>query len=252
MRAPIPSDIRTSVRVMEAPWLASQLELGRSIESIARDVDLSASTVAYWVNKHGLTSRHAQRHRARGGLTREQLEPLVAAGVPIRAMAEQLGVSYTTVRHWLTRHGLTTERARRLAATREMRDAATESGVADCPVHGPSRHVRRKDGGVRCLACRSDAVSERRRRVKALLVAEAGGCFVLCGYADNAGALHFHHVDPSSKAFALGHTGVTRSLAKARAEAAKCVLLCARCHAEVELGVKRLPFRPMTHGVAAA
>jgi transposase-like protein len=237
---------------MEAPWLASQLESGRSIESLARETGKSASTVAYWVNKHGLTSQHATRHLARGGLTREQLEPLVSAGVSIRSMAEQLGVSYTTVRHWLRRHGLVTERGRRMAGTREMREAGIETGIADCPVHRASRHVRRTDGGVRCLACRSDAVSERRRRVKALLVAEAGGCCVLCGYGDNVGALHFHHVDPASKAFALGVTGVTRSLAKARAEAAKCVLLCARCHAEVELGVKRLPFPPMTHGVAAA
>lgn len=176
----------------------------------------------------------------------------MAAGVPIRSIAEQLGVSYSTVRHWLARHGLVTERGRRLAATRAMREAGSESGIADCPIHGRFLHVRRKDGGVRCLACRSGAVSERRRRVKALLVAEAGGCCVLCGYGDNLGALQFHHVDPTTKAFALGATGLTRSLAKARAEAAKCVLLCATCHAEVELGVKRLPFRPMTHGVAAA
>jgi transposase-like protein len=237
---------------MDAPWLASQLESGRSIESIARETGKSASTVASWVDKHGLTSQHAARHRARGGLTREQLEPLVEARVPIRAMAGQLGVSYSTVRHWLKRYGLVTSRGRRLAGTMEMRDEGAETGLADCPVHGPTRHIRRKDGGVRCLACRSDAVTARRRRVKALLVAEAGGCCVLCGYGDNVGALHFHHVDPATKVFSLGNTGVTRSLAKARAEAAKCVLLCARCHAEVELGVKRLPFPPMTHGVAAA
>jgi transposase-like protein len=84
---------------MEAAWLAAQLEAGRSIESIARETGRAPSTVAYWVNKHGLSSQHAPRHRAKGGLTREQLEPLVAAGLPLRAMAEQLGVSYTTVRH---------------------------------------------------------------------------------------------------------------------------------------------------------
>jgi transposase len=110
---------------MEAAWLQAQLEAGRSIESIARETGRAASTVAYWVNKHGLTSRHAPRHRAKGGLSRDQLEPLVAAGVPIRAMAEQLGVSYTTVRHWLARHGLATARAERLAVTAAACCAAT-------------------------------------------------------------------------------------------------------------------------------
>jgi transposase-like protein len=237
---------------MEAAWLAARLEAGRSIESIARESGRAPSTVAYWVNKHGLTSPHAARYASRGGLTREQLEPLVEAGVSIRAMADQLGVSYTTVRHWLRRHDLVTPRGERLASTREARAAGIVSGIVDCPVHGPVRHVRRADGGLRCLACRSDAVSDRRRRVKALLVEEAGGCCVLCGYAGSAAALHFHHRDPATKSFALGDAGVTRSLAKARAEAAKCVLLCATCHAEVEQGLKRLPLPPTTHREAAA
>jgi transposase-like protein len=233
---------------MEAEWLTTQLEQGRSIESIARETGRSPSTVAYWVNKHGLTSRHAPKHAARGGVPRDRLEELVSSGTPIRAMAEQLGVSYTTVRHWLKRYGLATPRSQRLAATQDARAAGVTDGLVECPVHGVTRHVRRPDGGLRCLACRSGAVSERRRRVKALLVAEAGGACMICGYADNAGALQFHHVDPTAKAFALGSAGLTRSLAKARVEAAKCVLLCARCHAEVELGVKKLPLPPIISG----
>ena len=43
-------------------------------------------------------------------------------------------------------------------------------------------------------------------------------------------------MDPATKAFALSSEGVTRSLDSAREEAAKCVLLCANCHAEVEAG----------------
>jgi transposase len=236
---------------VDAQWLASQLAAGRSIESIAREVGKGPSTVAYWVNKHGLASRHAERHRARGGLTREQLEPLVQAGMPIRQMAEQLGVSYTTVRHWLRRHDLKTPRAQRLASTRAAR-ALGGDALVDCPVHGPTLHLRRSEGGLRCLACRSEAVSRRRRRVKAQLVAEAGGSCALCGYADAPGALQFHHVDRATKSFSLGAAGLTRALAKLRAEAAKCVLLCARCHAEVEVGVKRLPLPPMNNGEAVA
>jgi hypothetical protein len=76
----------------------------------------------------------------------------------------------------------------------------------------------------------------RRRKVKAILVQEAGGACLLCGYNRYIGALHFHHRDPEDKAFGVSGLGVTRSIERARAEANKCVLLCSNCHAEVENG----------------
>jgi hypothetical protein len=107
-----------------------------------------------------------------------------------------------------------------------------------CATHGETLFVLRSDGnGRRCLRCRAEAVSRRRRRVKALLVAEAGGRCAACGYDRHLGALEFHHADPSTKQFALGNDGITRSIAVMRAEAAKCVLLCANCHAEIEAGL---------------
>ena len=93
---------------------------------------------------------------------------------------------------------------------------------------------------MRCLLCRQEAVARRRKTIKALLVAEHGGQCVSCGYDKEPSALHFHHVDPETKSFALGMAGLTRALETVRAEAAKCVLLCARCHAEVEAGVAAL------------
>jgi transposase len=237
---------------VEASWLASRLEEGRSIESIAREAGRSASTIGYWVNKHGLTSTHAAKHAARGGLARDELEALVALGMPIRQMAEQLGVSYTTVRHWLKRYELTTPRTRRLAETAEARATGAKTVEGHCPHHGRVTFVRRGAEAFRCQRCRAEAVDRRRRKIKRILVEEAGGACVLCGYSATLAALHFHHCDPAEKSFGLGYKGVTLSLAAARAEAAKCVLLCATCHAEVESGVKRLPFRPMTRGDAAA
>jgi hypothetical protein len=226
---------------MEAHWLAAQLEAGRSIESIAREVARSPSTVAYWVNKHGLASQHADRHRARGGLTREQLEPLVAHGNSIRAMADELGVSYTTVRHWLRRYGLTTRRAVRLSATAAARASGAATAVALCSRHGRTAFGRSPAGRYRCLKCRAEAVAARRRRVKKALVEAAGGCCVLCGYNRSPAALQFHHREPADKSFGLAGRGVARSLDAALAEARKCVLLCATCHAEVEAGVATLP-----------
>jgi len=80
-------------------------------------------------------------------------------------------------------------------------------------------------------------------KVKEILVAEAGGSCILCGYAKHSVALQFHHLDPSTKSFGLGVRGITRSIARLREEASKCVLLCANCHAEVEAGVVELPVK---------
>jgi hypothetical protein len=85
-----------------------------------------------------------------------------------------------------------------------------------------------------------ERVAEWRRRTKRKLVEEAGGCCRLCGYNGSMAALEFHHLDPSRKSFALSMRGMTRSIAELRKEAAKCALLCANCHAEVEAGFTTL------------
>jgi transposase-like protein len=217
---------------MDKARLEQQLESGRSIEAIARDVDRDPSTVAYWVNKHGLVSAFAAKHAARGGIAREQLEPLVAAGLSIRAIAERLEVSYATVQHWLRKHGLKTKRAE------QARGAGARTVERECPVHGLTTFVKYSaTDHHRCLECRKDRVVARRRKVKAMLVEEAGGRCLLCGYDRYTGALQFHHLDPAEKSFGLGLRGVARTLKRCREEARKCVLLCANCHAEVEAGV---------------
>ena len=218
---------------MDEAWLAAELAAGRSIEAIAREAGRPPSTVAYWVNKHGLASKHAPRHRARGGLTREQLEPLVEQGRSIREIAADLGVSAATVRHWLAKHGLRT-RPRHYSLRGEPKPPVI---ARECPLHGWTDFVRIGAGRYRCSRCNTESVATRRRRIKEILVREAGGRCLVCGFAEYVGALHFHHVDPATKAFSLSRHGVTRSLRRAREEAGKCVLLCANCHAMVEAGL---------------
>ncbi len=196
---------------MERAWLASQLDAGRSFESIGREVGRHPSTVSYWANKHGLTSIHAARHAARGEIERWRLEVAIACDLSVREIARVFDRSTATVRHWLQHHGLETPRA----ARRRAAMAATEQQVAEpvlpCPVHGPTRHVGRAGGAFRCVRCRSEHVVRRRRAVKRTLVAEAGGRCVRCGYDEYVGALQFHHLDPLSKGFALSRRGATRS-----------------------------------------
>jgi transposase-like protein len=225
---------------MNKDWLAARLEAGDSIEAIAREVDRDPSTVAYWVNAHGLRSRHAERHAARGPIDREDLETLIRVGMSIRQIARELERSPTTVRHWLRHYGLRTA-----AAQRVRRDGSTAPEVVrDCPRHGWTWFRRvGSQTHYRCARCVVEAVTDRRRKIKEILVDEAGGECSACGYRDCVGVLQFHHVDPATKRFHLGREGVTRSIERARAEARKCILLCANCHAEVELGFRVLPVR---------
>ena len=222
---------------MDKAWLEQELAAGRSIESIAREVGKDPSTVAYWVNKHGLASRHASRHTARGGVEEQRLRELVERGLSIRQIAAELGLSATAVRHWLAKFDLKTQPLHYVPA-----GPKPDLVMRECPLHGwIGYRPNGARGHYRCPRCLTESVTERRRRVKALLVEEAGGACVLCGYAGYPGALQFHHRDRATKSFGLSLRGVTRSIDLIREEAKKCVLLCANCHAEVEGGVAMLP-----------
>jgi transposase len=225
------------MRCMDRAVLSQMLDQGLSLAEIGRRVERHEATVGYWVKKYGLHAVNSSTHAARGALAREELENLVKAGVSIAQIAEAVGRSKTTVRYWLKEYGLRTRQPSR----RETVSGQPKQIMRDCPRHGLGEFQLRSSGGYRCLKCRSEAVTRRRRRVKQLLVDEAGGVCRTCGYGRCVAALHFHHREPADKRFALSLRGVTRSLVSARAEAEKCVLLCANCHAEVEAGVRQLP-----------
>lgn len=169
------------------------------------------------------------------------LAGLVARGLSGRAIAAELGCSLGTVRHWLKVFGLQTRatiRRRHLAEARASGEVEISVWCMRC---GPAPHRLFPGRGLICLRCRAQAVARRRRKVKAILVDEAGGCCRLCGFAGSLAALQFHHLDPTTKEFHIGHRGLSRSIARARAEAAKCILLCANCHAAVEAGDAAVP-----------
>lgn len=77
----------------------------------------------------------------------------------------------------------------------------------------------------RCKRCIGEAVTRRLQRIKRMLVEDAGGSCAVCGYDRCIINLHFHH----------------ESIATFRAEAKKCVLVCANCHREIEAGLIQSP-----------
>jgi hypothetical protein len=167
----------------------------------------------------------------------------------IAEMAHDLDRSKATVRHWLLRYGLKTLHGRGRRASEQAARAKREglaSVVMHCPRHGDTEFWLASRGYYRCKRCRSDAVARRRRRVKAILVQEAGGSCCVCGYDRSMRALHFHHLDPDDKRHEINAKGVAIALSKLRIEVRKCVLLCSNCHAEVEDGSAFIPFHVLS------
>jgi transposase len=221
---------------MDRAQLESMLADGLSLAEIGRRVGRHESTVAYWLAKHGLRASGHDHYASKGALDRDGLAELVAAGLSSSQIGTVVGRTRTTVRHWLREYGLQTQWAERRQASSEGRRELTLC----CARHGLTTFRLRRNGGYRCSRCNSEAVSRRRRRVKQTLVLEAGGACSLCGYSACIAALEFHHLERTDKLFSLSHRGVTRSIARAREEARKCVLLCANCHGEVEAGVAKV------------
>ncbi len=203
---------------------------------IGRRAGLHESTVGYWVKKHGLEAANCDKHAAKGAIARNDLERFVAAGRSTAQIADELGCSKTTVRHWLREYGLRTQWAERRIASGERHPQMQ----LRCPRHGVTTFRLRAGGGYRCTKCRAEAVVKRRRNVKRALVEEAGGRCVVCGYNRCIAALEFHHLDRAEKRFSLSERGLARSMEKARLEASKCALLCSNCHSEVEAGMVTL------------
>jgi DNA-binding CsgD family transcriptional regulator/5-methylcytosine-specific restriction endonuclease McrA len=228
---------------MEKELLERYLALGLSLVEIGRRVGLEKSTVSYHLKKHGLEPVNKSRAANRGGLSEETLQALVREGASLSEMARRVDRSISTVRHWLRKYELWPLPAGvRRAEARQARERGLKRVELQCGRHGRTEFVLEGGGRrYRCLRCRREGVIRWRRSAKLRLVEEAGGKCVLCGYDEFPGALQFHHLDPKQKAFGLAMRGLTRSIEELRREAAKCVLLCANCHAKVEWGSAELP-----------
>lgn len=85
------------------------------------------------------------------------------------------------------------------------------------------------------------AVAKRRKKIKAMVVEYKGGKCILCGYKRSVEVFDLHHVRSTSKEFGLSSDGLTRSWKRTKAEADKCVLVCANCHRELHAGIVQLP-----------
>ena len=104
----------------------------------------------------------------------------------------------------------------------------------ECRKAHHSRRPKRSSEEVK--AANVVGVIRWRQRLKERAVAYKGGKCFICAYNRCVAALDFHHLDPNLKSFSISSDGHARSWEKVKDELDKCVLLCATCHREVEVG----------------
>jgi 5-methylcytosine-specific restriction endonuclease McrA len=79
----------------------------------------------------------------------------------------------------------------------------------------------------------------KRQLNKQQLLNSFDGCCWLCKYNKYAGALDFHHLDPSQKDFQISQYSGNNFISYEMAvELSKCILLCKNCHSEVHAGIR--------------
>lgn len=79
-----------------------------------------------------------------------------------------------------------------------------------------------------------------RRRKKQRAIASFGGACQGCGGRYPPTVFEFHHLDSATKEFEIATRGIQLSWSRIAGELAKCVMLCANCHAEVHAKYRHL------------
>ena len=152
-------------------------------------------------------------------MKKELIEGCIARGLSIHKMADELGVCFTSIRHWLKKHNLVTQ------VSKPSKEYLCKCGETD----GNKFYQKSK---TCCKKCHNDRLMSAWRNNKVKAVDHKGGKCMRCGYNKYIGALEFHHRDPTTKECAWD--AMCRwTWARIVEEINKCDLLCANCHREV-------------------
>ena len=150
------------------------------------------------------------------------LKAYVDQGLSQRDIADQMGVSQTTIRYWLKKFSLKTFPKRH-----------THCG---CGIELTSKTAYTQSDGrlyYWCKRCLNRYTNDRQKRNKERAIIQKGGKCERCGYSKSVAALEFHHRDRTEKGQGIAKM-MLRKWNDILAEIEKCDLLCSNCHREVE------------------
>lgn len=140
-------------------------------------------------------------------------------------IADKEGKSYTCVKYWMQKHGLSTKRI------------ACEK-CKGCGGELTGNQLMYCSTKCKNLVCNSvhqiyEKQQERGLKRKLDLIRLRGSKCEKCGYSKNLAALQFHHINPDEKESQMDMRKLSNSKWEwCLAELDKCLVLCGNCHAE--------------------
>jgi hypothetical protein len=122
------------------------------------------------------------------------------------------------------------EKALERASARGAADGICDWTHCENPLEGQQKKFCSKKCSLQVNVVNRRFINKRK------LVEALGGKCSSCGFSGHQRALHFHHLDPSSKKFQITPFLARAPFESLLAEARKCVLLCGNCHAVEHAG----------------
>lgn len=169
-----------------------------------------------------------------------QLQKYVEQGFSIREISKETNKSQTNVRHWLKKYGLKTQNLS-FSQGFALKEKIIENGIEYklCAACNTKKELlkdfytkNKKYSHAWCKSCLNKQTIKWQQERKIEAINYKGGKCIKCGYNKYAGALDFHHLDPSKKDYSISRRK-NCTLDTIKPELDKCILLCRNCHAEL-------------------
>ncbi len=150
----------------------------------------------------------------------------LANGIKYKDIALELGLPKSTLISRCIKAGI---------RSRDIFSNTTNKICAKCKVNkAKAEFYNRRQNNISgyCKQCTNQLSLARKHKLKEDCLKYKGGKCEECGYNKCAGALHFHHCDPTLKEFSISSLRSYTINDIIRIELDKCQVLCSNCHAE--------------------
>ena len=171
----------------------------------------------------------------------------IESGLSLHQIVKKTNKSLTTVRYWVSKHGL---KSKFQSFSNTKKEYGKFRTCPRCKKDVPTKDFYSRRGkphaSVYCKSCTNKQVVERQRAFKQKCVEYKGGKCENCGYSKCVGALEFHHLDQKEKDFSISHVKSYTFDDVIKKELDKCILLCANCHREEHEKLALRGIEPLT------